>query len=83
MSTLVILDDRRVGKLLDIGFLKSYENQKEYVAASYNYDYHSPEDDFIQFNKQAYPKQPEHFEEYGALKEYAEYFTQNYLYTGN
>lgn len=77
----VQIDDSVEGKLLDIGFLKSYKNLSEYKA-SYDFNYYIPEDDFIQFNQQAYPKQPEHFEEYGGLKGYAEYFTQNYLYTG-
>lgn len=76
------IDDNVEGKLIYIGFLESYDSQDQYKAVVEDYDYSSPEDDFVQFNKQAYLRQPELFEEYGGLNGFAEHFTQNYLYTG-
>lgn len=78
----VQIDDSVEGKLLEIGFLKSYEGQKEYKAESNHFSYHNPEDNYAQNTRYWFNDSYLH-EDYETVNDAFEYFTQNYLYTGN
>lgn len=79
----VQLDDSVEGKLLDIGFLKSYANQENHKAVAKYFDYYNPEDHFIQNTKASLIEHPEYVEKFGTFDEQTVKYSQNYLYTGS
>lgn len=76
----VQIDDSVKGKLLDLGFLKSFSNQTGYKLAVSFFNPYNPEDDFVQ-TVNYWWEDNDLYRQYSSKEEYYKERTQNYLYT--
>lgn len=77
----VQIDDSVEGKLLDLGFLKSFSNPTGYKLAVSFFNPYNPEDDFVQ-TVNFWWEDNDLYRNYSSKMEYYKERSQNYLYTG-